>query len=71
MNDKLNTLAEIEGMDVMEMLEQATWDSVSPGICTNPNCDYTTEIEPDSYDGWCPECNTNTVKSALVLAGII
>lgn len=71
MSGKLDQLAEIEGMEVMDMLEQATFDSVATGICTNPDCDYTTEIEPDSRDGWCGNCETNTVKSCLVLAGII
>lgn len=68
---KLKDLGEIEGMEEMEMLEKATFDSVAYGICVNEDCDYTIEIEPDSTDGWCPECETNTVKSCLVLAGII
>lgn len=69
---KLEKLAEIEGYaDVMEMLEQATFDSVSPGICTRKGCDYTTEVEPDQDRGYCEVCGTQTVKSALMLAGII
>ena len=68
---KLETLAQIEGMDVMELLEEATFDGISPGICINKNCNYTTEVEPDCYDGFCEVCGTNTVKSALALAGII
>jgi len=68
---KLDKLAKIEGMTVMELLEQGTFDSVVPGICMNPNCDYTTEVEPDQSRGWCEECETNTVKAATVLAGII
>lgn len=39
--------------------------------CRNPGCDYSTEVEPDSSDGWCEECNENFVVSCLVLAGII
>ena len=68
---KLSTLADIEGMEVMEMLEQATYDSIAPGICTNPGCEYTTEIEPDQREGYCEDCGTNTVKSCLVLAGLL
>jgi len=70
-NLKLNILADIEGMDVMEMLEQASFDSISPGICTNPKCEYTTSVEPDSDSGWCEMCETNTVMSCLMLAGVI
>ena len=69
--EKLAELADIEGMEEMEMLEQATFDSVAPGICMNEECDYTTNVEPDSDSGWCEFCQTNTVKSCLMLAGII
>jgi len=68
---KLSDLAAIEGMDVMEMLEAGTFDSVCMGICTNKGCNYTTEVEPDSSDGYCEDCGTNTVSSALRLAGMI
>jgi len=70
--DKLTQLADSEGFDtVMAMLEEASVDSVSPGICTNPGCDYTIEVEPDQEEGWCESCNQGTVASALVLAGLI
>lgn len=69
---KLETLCSIEGFeDVMEMLEEATFDSVVPAICKNPDCDYCESLEPDQGRGWCPECETNTLVSCLVLAGII
>ncbi len=68
--DKLKTLAEYEGFDSVEnLLEAASCDSVSPGICTI--CDYTTEVEPDQSEGWCEVCNTGSVRSAQVLAGIM
>jgi hypothetical protein len=66
--EKLRKLAEI---DVDDLLERATFDSVSPAICINPGCDYTTEMEPDQTRGWCEECAQNTVQSALILAGLI
>jgi hypothetical protein len=70
--DKLKKLCESEGFDtVIAMLEEATFDSVSPGICIRPGCDYSTEVEPDQDQGWCESCNDGTVASALVLAGII
>jgi len=52
-------------------LESATIDSVVPGICTNEGCDFTAEYEPDQDAGWCEECDTGTVASALILAGVI
>lgn len=72
MNEKLETLANIEGYtDYMLMLEEAITDSVVPGICKNPDCDYSTETEPDSSSGWCEECNDTSVVSCLVLAGVM
>jgi hypothetical protein len=68
---KLDQLAKSEGVDIMEILEQGTFDGVCLGICTNKGCDYTVEVEPDCSDGWCENCETNTVKSALILAGMI
>lgn len=69
---KLELLAEIEGYeDTMELLEENAIDSVVPGICMNEGCDYTTEVEPDCREGWCECCDTNTVKSCLILANII
>jgi hypothetical protein len=54
--DKLQALADSEGYDdADELLEANSSDSVVPGICTNPNCDYTTEVEPDQDRGHCPE----------------
>jgi hypothetical protein len=35
----------------------------------NDGCDYTADMEPDQDRGWCEACDTNTVASALVLAG--
>ena len=71
-NNKLELLAELEGFeDTMSLLEAATFDSVSPGICMTPGCDYTTEVEPDQRSGYCEVCNKNTVSSALMIAGII
>ena len=69
---KLDLLVELEGFDSLDaLLAAAVADSVSPAICTNDSCDYTTEMEPDQDRGWCEVCGTNTVASALVLAGII
>ena len=70
--DKLQLLAEIEGYeDSMELLEANVIDSVVPGICSTPGCDYSTGVEPDQSRGWCEECQKGTVISCLVLAEII
>ena len=69
---KLRTLAEIEGFaTVTDLVEAASLDSVSPGICTAEDCDYTAEVEPDQDRGWCEECREGTVRSALVLVELV
>ena len=69
---KLNTLMDVEGFDNLEhLLEAALFDSVSPAICMNEGCDYTGEMEGDQTAGWCDVCDTNSMKSALVLAGVL
>lgn len=58
------------GIEIDEVLEMATYDSVSPGICTE--CRTTVDnCEPDARENWCDSCDTATVKSALVLAGVL
>ena len=69
---KLEQLAEVEGFaSVEELLEAASYDSVSPGICTRDGCDYTAEVEPDQTQGWCEECKAPSVQAALILAELI
>jgi hypothetical protein len=72
---KLATLANIEGYKSLdELLEACALDSVSPAIyCNpdNPSCDYTCEVEPDQDAGHCEVCGTQTMKSALILMGVI
>jgi hypothetical protein len=69
---KLQKLIELEGYeDDVALIADAAMDSVCPAICMNDGCDYTTGMEPDQDRGWCEVCGTNSVKSALRLAGII
>jgi len=68
---KLAMLADQYGLSVGELLEEWALDSVVPGICMNPNCEYTAEYEPDQSEGWCGACGTQTVQSAFVLLGVI
>lgn len=66
----LAKLVQIEGFrDELSMLEEATFDSVVPGICLT--CGYSNGVEPDSDGGWCEECNKGSVVSCLILADII
>jgi hypothetical protein len=69
---KLQKLMEIEGFtNLTALLAACITDSVNPGICMNEGCDYTTEVEGDQDRGYCESCGTGTVKSGLVLAGVI
>jgi hypothetical protein len=69
---KLAKLLEIEGYDdIVPLAEAVLSDSVSPAICMNEGCSFTCEMEPDQDRGWCEECGTNSMASALVLAGLI
>ena len=69
---KLVKLAAIEGFaSTDELLADAIYDSACPGICTRLDCDYTREVEPDQDEGYCEACQTRTVQSALMLAGLI
>jgi len=68
---KLDRLAEDSGLTVSSFIEEYALASVVPGICMNPGCDSTAEVEPDAREGWCEECGTRSVRSGIVLAGII
>ena len=72
MGTKLDELVASEGYATLDdLLEAVVGDSISPGICMNRGCHYTTEVEPDQQHGYCEVCGTQTVKAALILAGII
>ena len=69
---KMEDLVDLCGYaDQIDFLDDYGFDSIVPGICMNDNCDATYEYEPDQDRGWCDICETNTVVSALVLAGVI
>ena len=69
--NKLQQLEKITAEDRMSLAQAATWDSVAEGICCNKGCDYVATVEPDCEMGWCELCNTESVKSVLVLIGIV
>ena len=52
-----------------ELANDYAFDSMVPAICMD--CTYSTEYEPDQNAGHCECCNTNSVKSILILQGII
>jgi hypothetical protein len=68
---KLDCLAETCGLTTHSFIEEYALDDVVPGICMNPDCDYATEVEPDQREGWCEECESQSVRSGIVLAGLI
>jgi hypothetical protein len=68
---KLDTLARESSMSVMEFIDAYALESMSPGICMNPDCDYTTEVGLDERAGYCPSCQTAMIRSGIVLAGLI
>ena len=69
--EMLKKLAEEEGYpNTDEMLSAAVMDSSVPGICTECYCTVR-DCEPDARENWCPGCEGSTVKSCLVLAGVI
>ena len=68
---KLDQLASAWGLSVPQLIDLCALDDVAPGICMNPGCTYSTEVEPDQSAGWCEDCETRSVRSALILAGVI
>lgn len=75
-NTKLKRLAEWHELSLQELLEACAMDNMDittegNAICMNHNCNYICEMEPDQDRGWCESCKTNTMVSALVLAGMI
>jgi hypothetical protein len=68
---KLDQLASIWGLSAPEFVEEYALDDVVPGICMNPDCNCTAEVEPDQREGWCEECEMRTVQSGIILAGLI
>lgn len=69
---KLQTLTEDFGFaEAIDMAEEYSTDGLCPCICMNEGCDHSEELEPDQDAGWCENCDTNTMKSAMVLMGVI
>ena len=69
-DELLDMIAKEVGLDVFEMLGQATFDSISPGICTICLTIHD-NVEPDAGENACEECGQSAVKSVLILAGMV
>jgi len=69
---KLVTLAEAEGYaEVADFLDDHTLGSVVPAICMAPDCDHTADLEPDQRAVSREACGRASMKSGLVIAGMI
>ena len=75
--DRLFALAIEDGcISSSELLEDChRWAANPPaqlrGICASRYCNHLEFVASDEHAGWCPECNTHSVVSPLVLAGLI
>ena len=71
-HSKLVTLAASEGYaEVVNFLEDHALDSFVPAICVAPDCDHSADLEPDQRAGFCEVCGRASMKSGLVIAGMI
>jgi len=68
---KLDQLASVWGLSAHEFIEEYALAEVVPGICMNSDCACTAEVEADQTEGWCEECEMRSVRSGIVLAGLI
>ena len=68
-NYGLDHLLKCEGITAEEFLERFAFDGLVPCVCVQ--CGHTTDHEPDQDRGWCDECEANTMKSGLILMGIM
>lgn len=68
---KLLTLCDKAGLDHAKLTNGEVFDSIIAGICLTEGCDHVVDVEGDQEEGWCDECQSNTVVSALILAGVI
>jgi len=67
---RLQLVADELGLTVDEMLNQYATDSVVPGICMKCSLVFDS-CEPDATGNWCDDCEGETVRSILVLAGVM
>ena len=69
---KLIKLVETEGYaKVVDFLEVYALGSIVPAICMATDCNHIAELEPDQHEGSCEACGRSSMKSGLVIAGMI
>jgi hypothetical protein len=69
---KLQEVRRVSGYsDITQLAEAHIADSIGPAICMREDCSFVCDMETDQEEGYCEECHTNTMKSALVLAELI
>jgi hypothetical protein len=55
--------------DVPELIDRYLFKEACPAICLT--CGHIAEKRPDALAGWCAICDTDTMRSAMVLAGVL
>jgi len=64
----LQVILDSEGLLMEEFMEQCIYDTMCPGICTDPDCHaVASSVETDCVKGWCEMCGKSTVVSGLEL----
>jgi hypothetical protein len=67
---QLAKVCEWEGFESIDkLLEHFIVSSVVPGFCTScwtPG----SNVEPDQNEGWCANCEHESVESILIIAGL-
>ena len=53
--------------DALRLVQDNIIDSIVPCICSNGNCDGTTELECDSRNGYCETCESHSMISCVEL----
>lgn len=53
-----------------ELLAHYKDSAIVPGICTDYFCDCIITVLCDEEAGWCPDCDTYTMQSILIVAGV-
>jgi hypothetical protein len=68
---KLLTLCEHEGVENALDLARKGMNGDFASICMVEGCSHIEYLEGDQREGWCSECQSNTMVSALVLLDLI
>ena len=70
-SQKLRTVSESFGYDhPITLLHAHLNAAIIPGICTNAKCNFIVGVEPQEEYGHCVNCDTYTVQSIFILAGV-